>query len=539
VAVAAVLAAAWTLGLAVYARRLVRDYFPIADEWALLANSDTTLTSPLTWFTTGFSGYFEVDPSLSEPYANFLRPCVNLAYWVLGWFLSPTSPRRLVFNFAVIGACAGLTYVCASQRTHPRRHLAEAALAAAVPLLPAFLPSFIELTPYNAFDAMAAAICLLAYLAAERERHGLTVLLLIAAIFTKETALPMAAAVPVAFLFRNRSCLRSDRVALLQLVALTLPIVLWISARRLVFESVASGTYTWTEGVENTLAKMADLAPHWPVPSGGFDWRSPISVLLATINVTLIIGAISTLGIRLWQRARIDLAEVCWLFSYLFLLVVGVSARYGATFDVFLVVTVVRAVQRPVLRPASAMMVAGLVACAAWGGYFNWKIYPGAERMIVDYSRAAKRYVDELRRFGPDDTVVVLNDPVTWHARVKWLTAVAGIPATVVKAMDFSCPSSPERIRASCTVALRAADGRREFEFTQDCGLNFCGATVRPHRPVRRTLMDGVFVDLPQEQGSDDAHPVWYAMRLTLDRPNVFVVYFNPNTHSFERIHVP
>jgi len=73
-AVAAALAIGWTLGLGIYAQRLVQSYFPIADEWALLANSDPRLTDPLNWITSGFSQYFEVDPALSQPYANFLRP---------------------------------------------------------------------------------------------------------------------------------------------------------------------------------------------------------------------------------------------------------------------------------------------------------------------------------------------------------------------------------------------------------------------------------------------------------------------------------
>jgi hypothetical protein len=105
--------------------------------------------------------------------------------------------------------------------------------------------------------------------------------------------------------------------------------------------------------------------------------------------------------------------------------------------------------------------------------------------------------------------------------------------------MDFSCPSSPERLQAPCKVSLRPAEGSRQFDFTQDCGLDFCGATLHPHGPVRRTLLDGVFVELPEVKGDDDARPVWHAMRLTVDRPNVFLMYFDPQTRNFEHRHVP
>src|SRR5947207_1733558 len=80
VVVAASLTAAWTVALAYFARHLVYEYFPVGDEWALLANSNPALASPLEWFTSGFSDYFVFDPTLSTPYANFLRPSANLTY---------------------------------------------------------------------------------------------------------------------------------------------------------------------------------------------------------------------------------------------------------------------------------------------------------------------------------------------------------------------------------------------------------------------------------------------------------------------------
>jgi len=141
------LAAAWSLLLTALTRRLLRNYFPIADEWALLANSDPSLTSPLTWLTSGFSNYFEFDPALSVPYANFIRPVDNLTYWLLGLWLSPTSPWRLRFHFGVIGAVAALTYLCATLGARARRTLIALVLAAAVPLMPAFLPSFSFVVP--------------------------------------------------------------------------------------------------------------------------------------------------------------------------------------------------------------------------------------------------------------------------------------------------------------------------------------------------------------------------------------------------------
>src|SRR5205085_4337594 len=192
-----------------------------------------------------------------------------------------------------------------------------------------------------------------------------------------------------------------------------------------------------------TVSKVATLARHWPLPSMGQRWWSLYSLAPLSVNVILVGGSVAVLGARLRRRLAVDLAEICWLFSYAAMLLVGVASRYGATADVFLVLAVLRARQARILRPVTAMMAVALAGGAVLSGYFAWRTYPDVEELMVGYFRVAKRYVEALEQHGPQDTVVVLNDPVTWHARLKWLTAVEGIPATVVKAMDFSCPASP------------------------------------------------------------------------------------------------
>src|ERR1700746_191291 len=66
-----------------------RDYFPIADQWALIANSHPAWAHPGQWLSQGFSDYFVYDPAVSQPYANFLRPGFNGSYWLMGWLLGP------------------------------------------------------------------------------------------------------------------------------------------------------------------------------------------------------------------------------------------------------------------------------------------------------------------------------------------------------------------------------------------------------------------------------------------------------------------
>src|ERR1700757_771391 len=76
--VAAALALTWWLGLSWAMRGYVSgEYFPIADQWALIANSHPAFAHPLQWLSQGFSDYFVYDPAVSKPYANFIRPGFN------------------------------------------------------------------------------------------------------------------------------------------------------------------------------------------------------------------------------------------------------------------------------------------------------------------------------------------------------------------------------------------------------------------------------------------------------------------------------
>jgi hypothetical protein len=315
--------------------------------------------------------------------------------------------------------------------------------------------------------------------------------------------------------------------------------LLWIASRRLAFGTIASGTYAFGGGLGAPLANAAAMARHWPLVSG--PWESPWvhSVLPGVINATLVLGIVGVVGYRVWKREDVDLAEVCALFSYAFLLVVGISGRYGAVFDVFLVLSVVRACQARVSPTVTAALVVALMACAAIATYRTAPFYPATERLMIDYFRIAKRYVRALDRYGRGDTVLVLNDPVTWHSRVQWLSAVEGIDAEVIKAMDFACPTTAERLRLPCQASLRPGETPRHFEFEESCGFEFCGTMVAAPMPVRLNPAAGISIDLRRD-AQHAANPlVWRAMTVDVDRPGVEILYFDPAIRDFRGVRVP
>jgi len=131
------------------------------------------------------------------------------------------------------------------------------------------------------------------------------------------------------------------------------------------------------------------------------------------------------------------------------------------------------------------------------------------------------------------------SDPVTWHSRIQWLRAVEKSDAQLIKAMDFACPATAERLRMPCEVSLRPVETPRRFEFEESCGLEFCVTMVAATRPVRLNLAAGISIYLRRD-AQQAANPlVWQAMTVSLDRPRVNLLYSDPATRDFCRVRVP
>ena len=130
----------------------------------------------------------------------FWQACVTVialstASWLLGLVLAPDNGARLLFNCAVLGLLSALAWLAMTRDGAPARHALPLALA--LPLLPSLLPALAGLQPFLAFDPLAACLCLAAYPAYQRGNDIGVLAALAAALLTKETALPVAAALPL------------------------------------------------------------------------------------------------------------------------------------------------------------------------------------------------------------------------------------------------------------------------------------------------------------------------------------------------------
>jgi hypothetical protein len=539
---AAALTVAWTAALAALLHDEVVNYFPVGDQWALLAASHPTFADPAAWFTRGFADYFTFYSGLSVPHADFVRPLFNFTYWLLGLFMAPLSGASLYFNFFVVGACAGLTWLA----LHPPGAQAPrfvAGLAAATPMMPALIPSLALLVvPCLAFDPLAACFALLAFLAFERGRMALTALSLLAAVLTKETALPVAVALPVMFAWLQREDWRTPQFWL-SMALLAGPVVVWLGLRLLAFDAVAGSVYVLQSRTGLGLRRLVLTLPRWPfwldtLPHRSGGSAAILSGALLLANVTFLAAA-AMVAWRRWRRREAPrVAEVSLLACYGFMLLVGIAPRFGVVLAVFLVVGVVRWLAEGLWagRVALAGLVLGLAATAARTG----TALPPFLETMNEYSTIGRNYPEALRALPAGSRVIALNDPVTWDSKPHWLAQVAGLDIELLKAADFACPGTSGRLESPCRVELRQA-GPRRFEFTQSCGLDLCGARAPVTQPAATTLAPGIDVVLtplpdPAAPGRD---PRWRRVTLELDAGDTNLVYFDPVSRAFQVVHVP
>jgi hypothetical protein len=540
---AAAVALAWWLGLCWAMHGYVSgEYFPIADQWALIANSHPAFAHPLQWFTQGFSDYFVYDPAVSKPYANFIRPGFNGSFWLLGLFLSPESGGYLYFVYAVLGACAGLVYLLIRQQSAAPAWVALL-LAALVPLTPPLIPEIgTLLVAYSAFDPLAAALGLLALMAFARRRWWLTALLLLLALFTKETSLPVLGAVLVLSLWQWWRG-RGQGASLLPAVLLLVPLLLWLGLRLAVFGNPAGGVYVLSSKAA-LLKQLLHQGLQWPfwLETLPFHLEAPAGQklqawLLLAANLGFALAAIGIVGQRLLRRRQAPHpVELALLFSWAFMILVGVSDRLGAVLCMCLLASLgiwLGERQAPRLTALAALCLALGLGATAWRAEGRWH---EIEPLVVDYSQLSRQYLAELKSYPAGDTVVVLNDPVSWHSQLRWLRLAGGVPAQLVKVADFACPATAPRLRQPCAVSLKPGAAPGQYEFSQSCGLDWCGAFVAHDQPARISPAAGIDAELVPGPSATPGLSDWTTLRLNLHRRDLKLLYFDPADRGFHRL---
>ncbi len=547
-AIAALLTTGWTAILVVYFQGFIVTYYPMADEWSLLANSHPAFATPREWFTRGFSDYF-VPPLGSN--AQYIRPAFNFSYWLLGQVLSPYSGAYLYLNYLLVGLCSGLLYLCLVDSSKPGLQTIPLVFSGLLPWMSAWLPTTgMLLTPCLAFDPLAASLCLAAFLAYRKRNLWTASLLLLAAVFTKETALPIAFVLPAHYLLTNRRGFWAARHHTIQLFALCLPLLIWLIVRAIMFGSSTDNVDVLSTGAAELIKRSIRLATIWPFGGSGqlavvwpitehVDWPRALALLA---NVTVMGVAVCAATYRLIRKQMPSVGELCAMGCYAFILLVGVAPRYGAVAQAFFLICFAGWMVMPDLKKFRPILVAGIgVGMLA----ANLQTIPQLDRnldLLTRYHHIARNYAETLKKYSDGQTVLVLNDPVTMNSKLGSLTHIIGATADIDKLADFACPATAYRLDNDCNVTLTELPQKRHYLLTQSCGIDHCGLKERHHGHSNSTI-----THLSKEQSpSVPAAVDWDTYQIGADRlqfrlkqGDVYLLYFQPESLTFKAHYVP
>src|ERR1700710_1378163 len=100
--------------IAVWSIWVAPDYYPRGDNFSVLVNSLPEFHPKISdWFFQGFRTYFHVYPDMSKNGTNFIRPGVNVTFF-MEWFIFHRHwERYLLFTYATVAALAGMVYYTA------------------------------------------------------------------------------------------------------------------------------------------------------------------------------------------------------------------------------------------------------------------------------------------------------------------------------------------------------------------------------------------------------------------------------------------
>lgn len=293
-----------------------RNYYPTGDDYSLIGAA--TFWKPSDWFFKGFSDYFIIYPDITRPYTNFIRPVINMIFYLENKFFGEIwwlyFIPGITFNL-IIGS-----YILFFTKAKNIFHLVLLLLI----LITSPIFSLTLGSPPFAFDSLAAVFCLFALFALKKDNDLLTILFCFLAVYTKEIGLVFTTAL-IFYKVLNKNINLS--------LGLSIVIFSWLVIR---FLGVGFGGCYATNDLSLLLSlkKFLISSATWPI-GGYFNYRE-------NLILTLFSGALNCCLIYIyWKnfKSKLNLSEIklnpeyiiqLFLVSYLILL--GLGCRFGVIF---------------------------------------------------------------------------------------------------------------------------------------------------------------------------------------------------------------
>jgi hypothetical protein len=418
-------------------------YYPVYDDFALLAKSTTMFhPKPLEWLTQGFHDYLTPSPGWSLSATDFLRPVVNLCYYINSVLFGTHWANYLLLAFAVFAYLVGLTVYLArtAMRVPPGLALLAGALSAISPAV------LIYIVPSPCFvpDVLGASLLLTGFVFCFRGKYAVATLLFLIAIFTKETTLyaPIAAA---AVLFFNPPAGMAEQKKWRSITLLLTPVLLYVVLYRVVFRNSAH-VYA-LNGSHSPLLHFAVGPIKWPLH--GFVTMHPgrwtkveSGEMWFGILLCLLFWLTAARGLSRWWKQRkaptgvlADQALMTfgflWIASLAMPVLLALEPRFGVSANVLLVLVLLRL--WGVTRSTTIKTL-----CIVWLGFYTFTGVEGNVDLVRKVIPEDRMYwslsSDFIQKLGqnPASTVFLVDDLSGGSVNPQWLGVFAGHTAPLV-----------------------------------------------------------------------------------------------------------
>jgi hypothetical protein len=503
-------------------RDMLCDFYPYNDDFPLIVNSTPYAGEyhPSEWFTLGFSEYFVTDPEISVPGSAFVRPMANLTYLVNFKLFGDAWGKYLYSGYLFQAIGCGLAYWLA--RGLLKSPVRPSAVCACIVYL---APSAytVRFFPAYAFDIIAAVFVGFALLLVLKERWIAAAILLVAALFTKETAVfaPPAAAVTY-FLLRREKGRRIAATDYLKAGVLAcVPVGLWLAIRLLFFDSLFGKAHP-THGLSHPWTLAVGIVNglfHWPLgylPDGADivgslrrllaqgDWSSAPVVLAIAANL-IVLSALACWIVQLRRpearcKFRRELLLLPWFLGSLAVLaLLSLSMRMGFPVYLFgapLLAGVYSKSERSFAKYYSGAIL--LLALVVGSGFLVRDLGPGMAHTLA-CCRNARQLVGALQATdGKYDRVYFVNNTVALCGTL-WLKQFSGMKSDLVVVNQLndlpgkneSLTTKVERKGGVCSISVKL-DGNRKFLLDSNSPTNLSES----HPVIRRN--DRIYYEFPE-----------------------------------------
>lgn len=460
------------------------------DDFSLVLNSAWPYISGgdvLRWFTEGYANYFNNYPDWPTQGYGFVRPVMNLAFWVQS-FLVPSvgEVAYLIVNYLALLVSVALLVV-AIRRYSNARPLTAAITAIAVGLSPVWYDALF--LPSMGTNVLALAFCIgtLVMLDARRgvptgRRMALCVTLMVLAVLSHETAVVMPL-VCVALLYGMAPTRPEPR----RLLPLAVPVAV-VGTFRIAqaFAPVYVAPSTGSGEIVSRI-KYFLLGPLFPTGAlqadtvGGFTTSAEAVAFWTGLLVNL-----CAVAVFVWLVRQRPGARALWLTAAILIacvpgvLMSGQARFMGLSVVVGVVVIAYVASAAPQLRNVFvAVLVVSQVAWVAAGlvvgGTYQVAMVKAAGE-FYDASEAA------LRQYEPS-RVMLVNDR-TGFGGARAMLKLAAWPRTDVEPIVINSFTGPPDPRAYVDISREGSTLRVESVFGPRQLYYFWGATPVFSEPV-------------------------------------------------------